>query len=133
MKEPAEMTDEEKKAMIDRYIAAYNRFDIDAMVDLVHPDVVFQNIAGGKVDAEATGAVQFRELALQSKALFAFRHQKVTVCRFTADAVAVDIVFEGVLAADLPNGIKAGEKFKLEGQSYFGFKDNRIFRITDVS
>jgi hypothetical protein len=40
---------------------------------------------------------------------------------------------EGILAADLPNGMKAGESMHLEGRSEFGFRDGRIDRITDYS
>ena len=39
------MTDEEKKALIQRYIAAYNTFDVAEMVALVHRDIIFRNVA----------------------------------------------------------------------------------------
>ncbi len=85
------MNDEEKKARIQSYVAAYNNFDIDAMVALVHPEVVFQNIAGGRVTAEAIGADRFRELALQSKELFLSRNQKVTNFQFSGNITTIDI------------------------------------------
>jgi hypothetical protein len=72
------MTNEEQKKIIQNYITAYNSFDIDGMVALAHPKVVFKNIAGGKVTAEASGADQYRELAIQSKALFSSRQQEAT-------------------------------------------------------
>ena len=60
------MAREEHKEAIQSYIDAYNSFDIEAMVALVHRQVVFKNIAAGKVTAEVIGSDQFRELALQS-------------------------------------------------------------------
>ena len=53
-----------QKTIIQSYIAVYTSFDIDGMVAFVHPEVVFQNIAGGEVNAEAVGANQFREMAI---------------------------------------------------------------------
>ena len=127
------MTKEEQKTIIQSYIAAYNSFDIDGMVALVHPEVVFKNIAGGEVNAEAVGVDQFRQLALQSKALFSSRQQKATDFRFTGDTATIDIAYEGVLAVDLPNGLKAGDVLRLNGRSEFEFKDGKIHKITDFS
>ena len=127
------MTDEEQKAVIQNYIAAYNNFDIGGMVALLHPEVVFKNIVGGEVNAEAAGADQFREMALQSKGLFSSRNQMVTNFNFTGDIAAIDITYEGVLAVDLPKGMKAGEVLRLSGRSEFEFKDGKIYRITDFS
>ena len=66
-----------------------------------------------KVNAEAVGVDQFRQLAIQSKALFSSRHQKTTNFRFTGDIATIDIAYEGILAINLPNGIKAGEVLRL--------------------
>ena len=101
------------------------------MVALVHPEVVFKNVAGGKVNAEAVGAVQLREMAIQSKALFSSRHQKATSYNFTENTATIDIAYEGVPAVDLPSGMKAGEILRLNGRSEFEFKDGKIYRITD--
>lgn len=40
------MNAEKQNSIIQSYIAAYNDFDIDRMVALFHPDVVFKNVAG---------------------------------------------------------------------------------------
>ena len=45
----------------------------------------------------------------------------------------MDIYYEGVLAVDFPNGMKAGKVLRLNGQSEFEFKDGKIYRITDFS
>jgi hypothetical protein len=103
------MTNEEKKHAIESYIAAYNSLDVDGMVSLLHPEVIFKNVAGGDVNAQTVGVEQFRELATQSKAIFSSRHQKATNFMFPGDIVTVDIAYEGVLAADLLNGMKSGE------------------------
>jgi ketosteroid isomerase-like protein len=58
-----------QKEVIEGYIAAYNAFDIEAMLAFIHPDVVFKNVAGGEVNATATGADEFRTMAEQTKSL----------------------------------------------------------------
>jgi len=52
-----------KKDLIERFVCAYNSFDVDGMMALMHPECSFQNISGGQVTATAEGARQFRELA----------------------------------------------------------------------
>lgn len=127
------MTTEEMKNTIESYIAAYNDFDIDGMVALVQAEVVFKNVADGEVNAVAVGVEQFQELANKSKTMFSSRHQKAINFKFTGDSASVDIAYEGVLAVDLPNGIKAGEVLQLNGRSEFEFKDGKIYRITDFN
>jgi ketosteroid isomerase-like protein len=127
------MTSEEQKASIQSYLAAYNNFDINGMLVLIHPEVVFKNVAGGEVNAEAVGAGQFRKLAVQSKSLFSSRRQEAANFRFTGNVATADIAYEAILAADLPNGMKAGETLRLNGRSEFEFKDGKIYRITDFS
>jgi ketosteroid isomerase-like protein len=127
------MTNEEKQAAIQRYIAAYNSFDVDGMLALVDPDIVFKNISGSEVTAEAEGIEQFRALASKSRQVFSSRHQRATNFRFDADSTTVEVAFEAVLAVDLPNGKKAGEKIRLDGRTDFEFKDGKLSRITDFS
>lgn len=127
------MTSEEQKTAIQNYIAAYNKFDVDGMVARLHPEVTFENVVGGEVNAETVGVEQFQELANKSKELFSSRHQTVTNFTFLGDRVTVDIAFEGVLAIDIPNGLKAGEVLLLNGQSDFKFRDGKICSITDYS
>jgi hypothetical protein len=59
-------------------VAAYNSFDVEAMLQFVHPDVVFKNAAGSEVNATATGIHEFRELAERSKSFFSARREQVT-------------------------------------------------------
>ena len=127
------MDDEEKKNLINSYVDAYNSFDIDGMTVHVHPDIIFKNFMNGEETAKAEGAEQFRQLADKSKALFVYRHQNITKLDITGDTAKVNVVHEGILAADHPSGVKAGEPLTLNGQSEFEFKDGKLFKITDSS
>jgi ketosteroid isomerase-like protein len=127
------MNKEEIKRLIYRYIDAYNNFDIDAMIGMVTPDIQFANVSGGEVNAKTSAKAEFEELARQSARLFASRKQSVKAVTIEGDRAFVEIEFEGVLAQDLPNGLKAGEKLALKGTSEFMFTNGFISSIIDRS
>jgi len=127
------MTKQEKRALIDRYISAYNAFDVEGMMATLHPDIAFKNVSGGEVNATATGAEAFRQMAEQATTLFASRQQTITAFEADENRAHIDIAYEGVLAVDLPNGMKAGDVLKLEGRSEFAFLDGKISQVADYS
>jgi len=122
-----------KKDLIERFVRAYNSFDINGMMALMHPECSFQNISGGEVSASATGIHQFRELAETAKTLFSTRSQAITAYKFEPESVTVDIDYEGVLRVDLPNGPRAGQTLTLKGKSIFRFRDGLIYELIDQS
>jgi len=123
----------EMRALVDRYIDAYNRMDIEGMLLTVHPDVKFWNISGGTVNAHANGAEEFRALAEQSKSLFSERRQTVQSFEPKDNTAVASIAFYAVIAQDLPNGWKKGQVLSLAGCSEFAFSGERILTITDIS
>lgn len=124
---------EKKKEIIQRFIRAYNAFDIDAMLVLLHPDVHFKNISNGKVDAEANGIDEFEKLAKRSAVIFSERAQKIISYKELDDKINVDIRYHAVLATDLPGGHKIGDAIDMEGKSEYTIKDNKILSIIDKS
>jgi len=127
------MNQDEKRAAIERYLAAYNAFDIDGMMSVIHRDVRFKNVSGGEVNVTASGADEFRKLAERSRKLFSSRKQTMTSFDMKDDQVWIGVDYEGVLASDLPNGMKVGETLRLNGRTEFAFRDGKIDRITDIS
>lgn len=120
-------------ALIERYLASYNAFDVEGMLALLSEDVRFENHSGGALTVASDGLAGFRALAEQAKALFSEREQRVTRWTALADGVQVDIAYRGRLAVDLPNGLTAGSELVLTGSSEFGFRDGKISRIIDRS
>ncbi|MFC7421752.1 nuclear transport factor 2 family protein [Iodobacter arcticus] len=123
----------ETRALLDRYISAYNRMDIPAMLLTVHSDIEFKNISGGVVNATAIGATELRALAEQSISLFSERHQEILSFEYTETHAAVTIAFRAIIARDLPNGLKKDQVLELSGRTDFEFKDGLILKITDIS
>ena len=122
-----------RRALIERYIAAYNSFDVPGMVELLHPDVTFENIDSGRVTASARGREEFRARAERAATLFTSRRQ--TIRRYTPSArgAEVEIDYEGVLATDLGPELRAGETLRLVGRSTFELRGGKIARIVDES
>jgi ketosteroid isomerase-like protein len=125
--------DDPHRALIERYIAAYNAFDVPGMLALLEPDVTFENVSGGQVTAAANGREELRALAEHAATLFTSRCQTIRQYVTTADGAQVEIDYEGVLAADLGPDLRTGATLRLAGRSTFVIRDERIARIVDES
>jgi ketosteroid isomerase-like protein len=126
-------SDDVHRALIERYLDAYNAFDVQGMLALLHPDVTFENIAGGTVTATARGREEFRALAEHAATLFTSRRQTLRQYERTPDGARVEIDYEGVLATDLGPGLSAGTTLRLAGRSTFEIRDGCITRLVDES
>jgi hypothetical protein len=124
-------TDQEQ--IVRKYIDAYNRFDIDAMLALMSEDVRFSNIAGGKINGETAGKRELEQLARQSAELFRTRTQWLKSINVTGEKVITEIDFSAVLAKDMPNGLKTGDAISMQGKSEFVLKGGLIASIVDES
>lgn len=127
------MSEKHKEEIIRQYIEAYNGFNIDAILALMHPDIRFQNISHGEINAQTRGKPEFEALARQSAALFTARSQSLRSLQISEDKAIAEIDFLALLASDLPNGLKAGAKLELKGTTEFLFKDGLIWSIIDES
>ncbi len=127
------MVGKEIRDIIKNYLEAYNSFEIEKTVELLHKDIIFRNISNGETTTETRGIQAFRELAEQSSMMFSSRCQTITDYRIINDKVEVGIDYEGILAVDFPNGLKSGDKLQLKGKSTFEIKEGKISLIEDYS
>jgi ketosteroid isomerase-like protein len=127
------LVDEPHRALIERYRAAYNDFDVPGMLALLDPDVTFENVADGRVTASATGLEEFRALAEHAAMLFTSRRQTIRRYVHTPEGAEVEIDYEGVLAVAVGPELPAGAPLRLAGRSTFVVRDHRIARIVDES
>ena len=121
------------RELIDRYIAAYNRMDVDAMLATVHREVVFENYTAGRPSVRTLGIEELRRLAENSRHLFSARRQTITGYHQEAGVAYVQVFFEGTFAVDLPNGVRAGQSIAMPGRSEFRELDGRLVHIVDYS
>lgn len=128
------MDNTDKEELINRYLLAYNTFDVDGMLALLSPDVRFENYTGGQLTDATNGIDEFRNLAERSKSLFSEREQRITKLTLNQDSAIADIAYRGKLATDIPGGPLAGTILDLQGQSEFSFKGGgQISKIIDRS
>lgn len=127
------MNQEERKLIIQKYIEAYNTFDIDAMLSLFHSGCQFENYNGNQLTASANGLSELRKMMEQGRDIFSSRKQTVTEFVFEVEIAVVEISYKGRLKVDLPNGLKAGNELNLQGCSKFEFQDGLIKNLKDYS
>ena len=127
------MRNSSMKDLVNRYLAAYNAFDVDGMLLLLSQDIRFENYSGEQLTAATSGIDEFRQLAEQSKSLFSEREQRITGLEFGHDSAIATIAYCGKLAVDIPNGPLAGTVLDLQGESEFSFSDGQITKIVDRS
>jgi ketosteroid isomerase-like protein len=121
------------RTLVDRYLDAYNRMDVDAMLATMQDGVVFENYTAGVLSVRTVGLAELRHLAESSRHLFAQRRQTITAWREDGDGAHARIRFEGTFAIDLPNGVRAGQSIALEGRSEFRQHGGRLIYIADHS
>jgi hypothetical protein len=121
------------RALIERYIDAYNGLDVDAMLANIHCEVIFENYTAGKLSVRTLGIDELRHLAESSRGLFSGRRQTITGYSEVDGTAHVQIFFEGTFALDLPNGVRAGQRIAMPGRSEFRERDGLLIYIADHS
>lgn len=123
----------QREEIISNYISAYNNFDVDRMIADMDDNMVFENVSGGETNMRILGLGAFREQASKAVKLFTERKQTVTAIQHHENETEISIQYHGVLAIDLPDGLKAGEELQLDGKSIFTFSGNKITGLKDIS
>lgn len=119
--------------IVARYIDAYNRMNVQAMLNCLSGDVRFINRSNGETTNETHGIEAFRALAEQGVQLFAEREQTILDCIAIDDRAAVRIGYRAKVKTDLPNGWKAGQEVKMTGTSFFMISEGKISEVIDAS
>jgi ketosteroid isomerase-like protein len=122
-----------QQTIIENYVEAYNRFDVEGMLKDMAEDIRFENVSGGQVNLITRGIGKLKEQALQAAEMFREREQKITAILHRENEAEVEIDYTGVLAIDIPGGPKAGERLEMKGKSIFRFENNRIVELRDLS
>jgi ketosteroid isomerase-like protein len=121
------------EVLVNKYIEAYNGFDVPGMLACLHPDVQFEHSTNGDVMVRLEGKDAFESQAIRAAAWFTERTQHVTTFRWQDERAETDIDYFAITATDLPNGVKAGTTLQFSGRSIFSFRDGLIAFIQDFS
>ena len=127
------MTYAEKKQLIESYLLAYNRMDVDAMMRVFHEDVVFRNRSGGVMTLELKGKEALRQQASMVIDYFETREQRVLSMLEEEEELVVRIAYSAVLKKEIPGVGGPGHLMRLEGKSLFRFREELISELEDAS
>ncbi|QNL49222.1 nuclear transport factor 2 family protein [Olivibacter sp. SDN3] len=125
------MTKEE--TMIREYIDAYNKFDIEKMLENLDENLRFENIANGVSNMILKNKKEFKAQAELVVSFFLERRQVISSISHRDNTYEVILDYYAKLAKDLPNGLKKNETINLQGKSIFKVSGNKIAAITDIS
>jgi steroid delta-isomerase-like uncharacterized protein len=125
------MIDTARRQLIEIYLAAYNHFDIAAMLAALTDDVRFEHHQGGELSVATDGKADLEKLARVGAQLFAAREQTIVSLEQRGDDVIATIDFHGEIAEDIPDGPGAGTIIEMQGTTEFGFANGKINKIID--
>ena len=95
--------------LIDRYLDAYNRMDVPAMLNTMHAGVVFENYTKGILSVRTQGVAELRHLAESSLHLFSARRLRLLQPHsLLINTARGEIIDESALATLLAEGGIAG-------------------------
>ena len=121
------------KAIVEKYIDAYNNFNIEDMMSCFLQTASFENVSNASGSICLQGVDEIKKLANKSKEFFISRKQEVLHWHEGKDHVVVEILYKAVLNIDFSDTLKKGNSLELKGVSIFEFKNGKISRLVDFS
>ncbi len=102
------------------------------MVSLMHNDCIYESRVNGKVTLKTTGKTSFRQICNLSRKNYIYRKQIIEDFKEYDNKVEVKLYFKATLAVDIPDFGGKGEEIAFETKSIFEFKNQLIYKITNV-
>jgi steroid delta-isomerase-like uncharacterized protein len=129
------MQENSLKMIVNDYLAHYNNFRIDEMLEFFSDDCQFESVANSGNSYFCNGKRELGDLARQGAKAFSQREQVVShwVIAPAEGQVVIEIKYEATIAQDLPNGLKSGHKLNLRGVSIFKIQNGKIVSLVDYS
>lgn len=116
-----------------RYLLAYNSFDVNGMLEMLSDEVNFANYSNGVMTASASNKCEFKELANKGKWIFDERKQEIVSMRPLENGLEAKIRFLGKLSDEVAKEVHSGHYVEIYGTSKVEFRDRKIVRLVDRS
>lgn len=123
----------DREKLVHHYLEAYNGMDVNAMLEVLDKDILFENYSAWDKTHELKGKEAFKKQAQEALGYFLERKQTVEFFIHREDESEIHISYQAIAAMDFPNGIKKGQEIRLHGKSVFRFSEEKIQEIRDYS
>lgn len=123
----------DREKLVHHYLEAYNGMDVNAMLEVLDQDILFENYSEGDKTHELKGKEAFKKQAQEALGYFSERKQTVEFFTHRKDESEIHISYQAIAAMDFPNGMKKGQEIQLHGKSIFRFSEEKISEIRDYS
>lgn len=121
---------EKQKTIIENYLQACNRFDVESIVSHVHENIILQQKINGVAPVEVSGKADFTAQSEMVKALFEARTMTPTSWEFDGNTVTVDVDFEATAAVPMSETLQVGDVISLKIQLVVEFDDDKFIKLT---
>jgi hypothetical protein len=116
-------------ALVEQYVEAYNAKDMGRLEQLLHPAFQFEHHNRG---FKAGSRAEMLELIRTIEDVFPDRRiSEVRRTRSVDNTVIAEVVWEGTARKSLPGVVGAGEAWRLELCSLFGFEGRQLTTYDD--
>jgi ketosteroid isomerase-like protein len=123
----------DREKLVHHYLEAYNGMDVNAMLEVLDKDILFENYSAGEKNHELHGLDAFRKQAEEALDHCSERKQTIELFTHREDESEIHISYRAIAAMDFPNGMKKGQEIRLHGKSIFRFSEEKIQKIRDYS
>lgn len=123
----------QKEILIKHYLSAYNKKNVEEMMEQLDENVLFENFSSGEKTHSLAGKTTFQKQAEEALAYFSDRRQSIKSIHHLEEETEVEIDYWAILAIDFPNGMKKGQELRIQGKSVFRFSEGKISSIQDFS
>lgn len=120
------------KEKVQKYISAYNNFDIETMISLLHNDCIFESKQNNIVTLRTKGKPDFRQICNLSKNNYKYRKLVIEDFKEYENTLELKLYFKATLAVDIPDLGKKNEQISFETKSIFEFKNTLIYKIINI-
>lgn len=120
----AEAAPEEYRDVIDRYLEGFNEQDLDALQEIVAPDVVVHGLIG--VDGDVNGLEEYGEWGLSIFGGIPDAHIEIDDYFVSGNKVASRWTLTGTHDGELFGVPATGESFEITGLAIFRMEDGKI-------
>ncbi len=125
------MNNAKREELIRNFIDAYNRMDVEQMLESLEENVVFINRVQGETNLTLEGKNAFRKQAESALKLFSDRRQSILSIAHLTLFTKVAIRFFGILNVNYSNELLKGDALNLKAVSWFYFGNAGIVKIVD--